>query len=398
MRRAILFSATLFLIVLGVFTMGCKQDSVVRISAVIPLSGDFQIYGQPVKKGVEVAFEILEARGTLSMPLELEILDTESDTKKAAQLLEAALGNGAFAVIGGVTSGEALEMIAVADRFDRVLCSPSASSPQLTGISRNFYRVFPSDTREGTTMGNFSATKLQLETVVIVAKEETYAHGVQEVFSAEFERNGGKVLELIQYPEGGADFSGLLERVVGLDPDGVYLAAFANDISVMITELLALGFEGRILTTSAFSSVEAIEQLGEAAEGVLLTQAVFEVGSEEAHIKEFVSRYEEKFGFAPDLYAAHGYDAVMVMAEAMKEGNATANDFWKSMRSVRDFVGVTGTIQFDERGDVQKFPRVYGVQNGDLIDFEREIDQKRRRILDELRRIEEERRRRRQSQ
>ena len=84
----------------------------------------------------------------------------------------------------------------------------------------------------------------------------------------------------------------------------------------------------------------------------------------------------------------------MVVVEALKEGKPLASDFWKSVRSLRDFAGVTGTIQFDERGDVQKFPKVYGVKNGDLIDYGRYIDDERQRILEQIRELEEERRRR----
>ena len=55
---------------------------------------------------------------------------------------------------------------------------------------------------------------------------------------------------------------------------------------------------------------------------------------------------------------------------------------------------MTGTIQFDERGDVQKFPRVYVVENGNLIDYEKEVEKRRRELLDRLRRLEDAQRRR----
>lgn len=354
---------------------------------VAPLSGEYSIYGSPVRKGVELALEELEAKGTT---IELEVVDSEGDVEKAQQLMKSCVDNGAIAVIGGVMSVEALEMVTVADRYDRVLLSPSASNPTLTGISRNFYRIFPSDALEGTTMGNFAYQKLGLESAVIVAKEETYAKGNQEVFRAEFERNGGEVLEVIEYPAGAGDFSGLLERVVSLDPPGVYLAAFADDIGAMINELRGQGYQGKILTTSAFSSPEAIEQVGDNAEGVFLTQAVFEAESPDPNIQAFVAAYREKYGFAPDLYAAHGYDAMMVLAQAIA-GNSSgvASDLWKSMRSLRDYTGVTGAVQFDERGDVQKFPRVYVVQNGNLVDYVREIEEKRKELLERLRRLQE---------
>lgn len=371
----------------------CQKSEAIKFSAIVPATGSFEIYGQAVKKGVELAFEELQGNEDLGFQLELSVVDTQGDPKIAAEKLKEEIDAGAMAVIGGVMSDEALEMVAVADRYDRVLISPSASNPQLTGISKNFYRVFPSDSREGTKMGNFASQKLAMTTAVIVSKSDTYARGIKDVFQAEFERNGGEVIEVIEYPAG-ADLSGLLERVLDLNADGVYLAAFAEDIGVMITELRGQGYEGRILTTSAFAAPSAIEQTGEAGEGVFLTQAAFDATDEDPKIQAFVNAFHQKYGFNPDLYAAHGYDAVMVLVESLKGGQRVGTELWKDVRGLRDFTGVTGTIQFDERGDVQKFPRVYVVEDGSLKDYEKDIEKRRRELLDKLRRLEEAQRRR----
>lgn len=379
----------LSLVMLSVAALACQGDRVVRFAAVVPLSGEYQLYGQAVKKGVELAFEELVTREDIGYELELSVVDSEGDPDKAAALLEEQYKNGALAVIGGVTSAEALQMVPAADRFDRILLSPSATNPQLTGISKNFYRVIPTDAREGTTMGNFATQKLKITTAVILAKEDVYARGVQEVFKAEFERNGGQVLDLVEFPAGSSEFSGLIDRILTVKPDAVYLAAFAPDIQAIITELRSRGFDKYILTTSAFASPEAIEQLGDPAEGVFLTQAVFDTDSEDPTVSGFVTKYRDKYGLTPDLYSAHGYDAVMILAEGLIQGGPLANDFWKGIRSIRDFEGVTGTIQFDERGDVQKFPRVYVINNGDLVDYEAEIERKRQELLERLRELEQ---------
>lgn len=389
MRRTLRFFP-----LIALFLVTCAEDEAVRFAGVIPLSGNAEIYGQAVRKGVELGFEELQATRDLGYRIEFEIVDSGSDPERAKELLEDEIGKGALAVIGGVTSEEAMHMVEIADRFDRVLISPSASTPELTGISRNFYRVFPSDSREGTTMGNFASQKLQLENVVILAKVDTYAKGIVEVFKAEFERNGGEVLDAIEYPPGAADFTGMLERVGTLAPQSVYVAAYAEDIGKIISELRSTGFEGRILTTSAFAAPVAIEQIGSNSEGVFLTQAGFDVNAEDERVATFVQAFRDKFSLSPDLYAAHGYDTVMALAQALREGGPMPNDFWKSVRGLRDFTGVTGAIQFDERGDVQKYPRVYVIEDGNLIDYEKEVEKRRQELLERLRRLEEAQRRR----
>jgi len=367
---------------------GCQQEKVIKFGAVLPLTGEGAIYGLPVSKGIALAMEVIKAEPDYPHPLELVEFDSESDPAKAQQLLEKVFDEGAFAAIGGVTTPEALAMVEVADKYNRVLISPSASTPELTGISKNFYRVFPSDAREGATMGNFATQKLKIEKVVILAKEHEYAHGVQQVFREQFEQFGGQVLDLIEFPSVPSDLSGLVERVMTLEPDAVYLAAYAPDLAKMIVGLRELGYKGTIFTTSAFAAPEIIEQVGKPAEGVFLTQAAFDTTSDAPVVKAFVERYRDKYGVNPDLYAAHGYDTMMVLAEALKHGNAIDSEFWRDIRSLRGYEGATGTIQFDERGDVQKFPRVYVVNNGSLIDYEAEVERRRKALLERLRELE----------
>ncbi len=383
MRRVILLLAGLPLL------LGCGGGQAVKIGAVLPLSGPWAIYGQPIKNGVELAYRHLTEEGTeFPFEMDLTVVDSESNPEVGKERLAELYSGGAVAVIGGATSAEALQMVPVADQYDRILLSPSASNPELTGISKNFYRVFLSDAREGTTMASFAFGKLGIKSAVILAKEEAYAKGIQVVFANEFKRQGGEVLDLIEFPAT-SDASGLVERVMTLEPEAVYIAAYAPDIAALLTALRNRGYENYIFTTAAFAAPEVIEQQGEAAEGVFLTQTVFEPDSEDAQIQGFVNAYRGTYGLPPDLYAAHGYDAMMVLAEALRKAGPIASDFWKGITSIREFEGVTGMIQFDEKGDVQKFPRVYVVEEGNLVDYEAEVERRRRELLERLRELEQ---------
>jgi len=377
------------LILATVGWVGCAKETSITIGAVLPLTGEAQVYGQSIQKGVELAFENLVA-GESEFQYSLSVVDSQSDPARGAELVEQLYGDGAFAIIGGVTTAEALECVSIADKYDRVLLSPSASTPQLTGISKYFYRVFVSDAREGTTMANFATQKLKASSAVILAKEDPFAQGNREVFEKNFVRQGGEILDKILFPDASADFSGLIERVMTLEPDAVYLAAYAGATSQLIQELRRQKFKGYILATAAFAAPEIIERVGAPAEGVFLTQAGFDTKSEEPHIKQFVDGYRSKYGLTPDLYAAHGYDSVMVLSAGISQsGGEYASELWSGLRALRDYLGVTGTLQFDERGDVQKFPRVFVVNEGRLVDYNKEIERRRKEIMKRLRDLEE---------
>jgi branched-chain amino acid transport system substrate-binding protein len=367
-----------------------------RFGAVLPLSGHAAVYGTSIRKGVELAYEQAQ-RDTEGPKVEVVFVDSGSDPDRAAAELDKLYGGGALAAIGGVTSAEALAMVKVADEADKVLLSPSASLPQLSGISSNFFRIFPSDFSEGTVMAKYAYDNLRLKTAVILAKQETYAKAVQEVFADEFQRKGGQIVERIDFPENLTDLDALTDRAATLKPDCVYVAAYATEASKLVQGLRHHGFGGLILTTSSFAAAETIEKTGQPAEGVLFTQTAFEISDASPEpVQAFVKAYKAKYGGNPDLYAAHGYDAMRILIEAIKQGGDTASAFWKGMRNVREYPGATGIIQFDDKGDVQKFPRVYEVQRGRAVDRERErqnqLDEARRRILEieeQLRRMQQ---------
>lgn len=362
-------------------TSGCGDKSI-RFGAVLPLSGHAAVYGGSIKKGVDLALEQAKREPEFASKLVFPIVDSKSDPATASRLLSQLYSDGALAAVGGVTSAEALEMIEVADSKGRVLLSPSASSPQLTGISSNFFRIFPSDFAEGTVMARYAYDNLELRSGVELAKEETYAKGIQKVFGDEFQRKGGRILEAIEYPEGTTDFAALCDRAVTLKPDFVYLAAYADDIASMIRHLRRQGFRGRILTTSSFAAGETLSQVAKEAEGAYFTQASFAMEGDVAPVvAQFVGDYRTKYGQDPDLYAAHGFDSVRVLLEAYRLGGTTGLAFWKGMRNIREFAGVTGSLQFDEKGDVAKFPHVYVVRDGRAVD----VEELRRQQLDEAR-------------
>lgn len=360
----------------------CNGGGPVEVGSVLPLSGEHAIYGEPIRQGLELAHEQVQANEDFGFEIALQIEDSESDPQQAAELARQLYAGGAVAVIGGVTTDEALAMVEAADREGKVLLSPSASSPRLTGISRNFFRIFPSDFQEGTKMGNFAAQTLGIDSAVIVAAESPYARGIQDIFKTQFERYGGEVPEVIEYPPDTEEFSGIVEQVLEHRPVAVYVADYAPNTAAIVRELRAQDFGGKILTTSAFATPEVLREVGAAAEDVLVTQTA--MPPDDPAVASFVQAFREKYGHPPSLWAAHGYDALLVLVEAMEEGGTRPNDLWKGMRSIRNFVGASGVIQFDERGDVSKYPRTFVVEDGELVDYDQALEAKRQELLQRI--------------
>lgn len=372
----------------AVLSWSCGGDRPVTVGVVAPLSGQWELYGRPIVNGIELAHAQL-AQDPESRQIVLEVRDSESDPARAGTLLRELFEGDAMIAIGGVTTPEALEMIAVLDEEEKVLISPSATSPRLTGISSLFFRIAPSDSREGAKMGGFAAQEQDIHKVVILAAESPDARGIQDAFKSELERYGGEILAVIEYPTGTTELEAQVDQALTHQPEAVYVAGYAFEIGTIIDLLEQKGFRGRILTTHAFAAPGVFGQVGTAAEGVLLTQ-VFDPASEDPAVHRFVDAYRAEYGEQPDSFAAHGYDAMMVIGAVLRSGEVhSSRDFGFELRNLRELVGVAGPVQFDEQGDVDKSPRVYAIESGALVDFEVVVEERNREVQRRLRELEE---------
>ncbi len=380
---------------------GCGPSKNVEFAALLPLTGEAAVYGKSIQRGIEVGMEQLAAGAPGGYQMSLRVDDTASDPAKAAELLRAAYAT-SIAAIGGVTSDEALAMIPVVNDFERVLLSPTASSPELSGSSRWFFRIFPSSEAESAPLASFVSDRLLAKQVVIVATSDAFGRGATKAFSAAF---SGEVLGTVSFDTSDFDFGKTVADTMRLLPKAasdddvraVYVAASGDALANALTALRGGGFDrGKdyLITSSALASPEILAKACGAAERSYFAQTIFNPASEEEVVKSFVAAYRTKFGGEPDIYAAHGYDAVAVLVKALQEaGSALPSDFVKGMRAVQDFPGVTGTIQFRETGDVQKFMRVYFVSECKAHDFDEFLKEWQDRMRDEMERLKREKER-----
>lgn len=343
--------------------LSCRERKT-TLAVVLPETGSAGVYGRAVRQGVELAASELGAGGSRSFSL--AFYDSASDPARARDLLAAAFRGGATAAIGGVTSGEALAMGPVAEQSQRVVISPTASSPRLTGLSDFLFRLFPSDDLEAARIAFFASQTLGLEEVALVADDRAYGSGVRAAFRNAFGSYLGTVTD---YPLALEDDPATVAATVAAAaPEAVFLAAYADTLAILVTGLREAGFSGRILTTHAFATPAALRRAGPHAVGVLVPQTAFAVSKNEAHVRGFAEAFRGRYDTEPSLFAAYGYDAVHLLAEA---GVAAGSDDLRRGLRTLEMEGVTGAIAFDRKGDIERPPGIHIVADDlTLLDYE----------------------------
>ncbi len=360
-------------LVLAALLVACGPPKPITVGGLVPETGPAAAYGEVIREGMDLALEEINANGGVlgGAELKIEYRDTGTNPEKAQVGAIELLDMGVPAVIGPVASNVALRIAPLFNKKEIVLLSPAASSPRLTREGGDwFFRVYPSDNVEAHAMADF-CRKLAITRVAIIAVDDVFGKGIADVFQEHYEAPTRQVV----YRK---DFSGALapdeaKRIVRemrkAKAEAVYIAAYQGDMKVLLQAMHDLKCKVARLGTSAVTE-QMIKALGEAAEGLVFPRPAFDPNADDPKMQAFARAFRTRYHRQPDIYAAHGYDAVKVIAKAIDgAGIATAKEI-RGQLLTATFEGVTGRMKFNLNGDVVKVPRIYAVLNGEIVPYE----------------------------
>lgn len=329
----------------------------IKFGLVAPLSGDNGAYGTKQEKGYELALEEINvAGGVLGAKLELETYDDGGDASTAANGAQKFADDDSIMAIGGscLTSCTAA-MLPITGDAEMAQLVVSSSAKSLTGISDYFFRMAVQDAAVGPQIAN-QFTKMGKTKAVTMYCNNDYGSGLKDSFNAQFEANGGQILNSIPYQATDQDFAAILTTVKSLDPDCIALCGTTTDGALIIKQARQMGIEAEIMGQPGLYSQNVIDIAGDASEG-LLCSGVFVADGADEKGQEFVTKYGEKYnGEVPDGFAALAYDQMYVLADAAErameanDGELTRQTLAEALKET-NYEGVTGTVNFDENGD-----------------------------------------------
>jgi branched-chain amino acid transport system substrate-binding protein len=374
MKRVALVAALLG----SVAVTACSKKVVVGV--VLPETGAAAVYGSSIKSGIKLAFDDAVAAESAPVGLDVQYRDSASDPVRAAAAADALYDAGALIVIGGVTSAEATATIPVADRWERVLLSPSASAPDLAKKSVYFFRVFPSDDLEGVKAADLLAITRNARSVLIVQEDNAYTRGLLPVFVGEFQNQGGQVVGSVR--SDGSGWEKLVrDQLAARQPASVYVCGYGDAIIEVLRVVRSTSYAGTVCVTSAINAATLLQRAGSLAEGVFLPLSGFDTTSQQEPIRTFVTRYREVYGMVPDLYAAHGYDAALAtLATVTGLRTKAGSEVQLRLKALGEKKGVTGHLAFDDYGNIKHYPRSHWIRGGKVEDYDAYLEREKDRI------------------
>ena len=348
------------LVAMGSVAMA-QETLEVRIGHVGPTSGGIAHLGKDNELGARLAIEDLNAKkltiGGKVAVFKLFAEDDAGDPKQGTAAAQKLVDSKVHGVIGHLNSGTSIPAAKVYSDGGIPQISPSATNPKFTrqGFKTTF-RVVADDVHLGGTLGKYAVKSLNGKSIAVIDDRTAYGQGVADEFEKGVKASGGKVVGREFTNDKATDFSGILTKLKAAKPDVVFFGGMDAVAGPMLRQMKTLGINAKFMGGDGICTGE----LPKLAAGTMGDAQVYcaEAGGVEGEAKksmdDFKAKFKGKFNVDVQIYAPYVYDAVMVMADAMvKAGSADPAKYLPVLAKTSGYKGVTGTIAFDNKGDIK---------------------------------------------
>ncbi|MEH7308602.1 ABC transporter substrate-binding protein [Neobacillus drentensis] len=341
-----------------------------KIGVISYLSGPGAAYGEAITNGFKLAQKEINKKGEVNIELV-----TEDSAGKQEQALTAAQklmsDDDIVALLGPTLS---TEMNVVGPEADLNGIPIMGTSTTAVGIPQIGDYVFRNSLPESLAIPasiKKAVDKFDVKKVAILyGNDDVFTKSGFDTMKKEAEKMGLEVLAIETFQKGQSDYNAQLTKIKGLKPDLILCSALYNEGAVIMDQARKMGIDVPFVGGNGFNSPQVIDIAGKASEGLIVATPWFGE-KEDPKVQDFVKKYEAEYGKKPDQFAAQAYDALYIMAEALKNaGEADRDELRDALAEIKDLDGVLGKFSFDKDGDVVMDPTVLIIKDGKFQLFE----------------------------
>ena len=355
------FKLTVLAALVSVAGAASAQDMVVKIGHVGPISGSIAHLGKDNENGAKMAVEELNAKGVMiggkKVKLELVLEDDAGDPKQGTAVAQKLADMKVSGVIGHLNSGTSIPASKIYSAAGIPQISPSATNPAFTRAGyKTTFRVVADDVHLGGTLGRYAVSTLKGKSIAVIDDRTAYGQGVAEEFVKAVKKAGGNIVGQEFTTDKATDFMPILTTLKGKKPDVIFFGGMDAVAGPMMRQMKNLGINAKFMGGDGICSSELAKLAGDGmADGqVVCAEAGGVEGAQKAGLDKFNADFKKKFNADVQVYAPYVYDALNVMVAAMvKAGSSEPAKYLPVLAKTDGYKGVTGTIAFDEKGDVK---------------------------------------------
>ena len=354
--------ALLVALVAAVPATAWAQKGKIKIAVQAPLSGEQAALGEHIKLGAQLAVEEA-SKAFKDLGYELILVPQDDQAKPEVGVANArnmVADPDVLVIVGHFNSGVALPSSEVYKDAMLVMISPANTATEITDRGYpNVNRVCGRDDAQGPVGARFAAQELKAKSVYIIHDKTTYGQGVADSFRSEAKKLGMNVMAF-EGTEERANFSPMIIPLKARNPALVYFGGIYHQGGLLLKQMREKGVKAIFMGPDGVDSEEMVKIAGAAAVGSYYT-SVAPPRDATPETAAFAKKYKQRFGKDIEAFGLYGYDATLVGIKAMEQWlkanpgkKPSRADVSTAVRKIKNFKGVTGSIEFDNKGDPVK--------------------------------------------
>jgi|GEM_PF-1798327 len=353
---------------LTVLPGGCSRKQVeapakYKIGAILPLTGEAATYGTSCREGMEVAAS--------QLGVDLIVEDSAAEPKRAIAAFQKLHSvDHVRVVLGDMFSAPTLAFAPLAQARGVVVISPTSGAEAVPRTGSCIFSLYPTAQQEGRFMAEYlQRLSSQGGSVGVIASQEEVYRGLADGFSGALQDSPAwKVAFTALLAPDTRDFKNAVTKYIhGAETSALYMAGSKTFVANLVRQATQAGYVGTFLSQSTLFDPDLGKRFGSYLDGILFSGPYFDVHASTKPTKGFVASFQQKFRNQPDVWAAYGYDAVLVAHDALNrcptcDGRRLAEDVAATLLD-----GTTGPIKFGPEGVAVRAFRVFTFKDGELV-------------------------------
>lgn len=347
-----------------------EKPSEAVIGVYEPMTGAQAAGGELTMQGVNLAYK--QVPEVLGVPIKLVLVDNRSDKAEAATAMQRLIEQEkAITVIGSYGSSNSMAGGEVSEKAGIPVMGCSPTNPLVTQGKKYYFRACFIDPFQGRVMAKYAVDELGVKKVAIIQDvAQDYSVGLASFFREafiEFTGDASGIVAFTSYQTGDQDFTAQLTSAMSNPIDAIYAPGYFGDAALLAKQAREQGFQGYIMGGDAWEAPELIDIGGSAAEGLIFSTHYHPDAAINPASAQFVKDFEAEYGERPSAFAALGYDAYMLVIDAIKRANSLEPEkIQEAMAATKDYPAVTGKITMDQNGDAVKDAVILTVEQGEF--------------------------------
>ena len=350
-----------------VFFLGLVHADSVKIGFNVPLTGFAAADGKSALNGAKLAVkQANQAGGIKGKMIELVIYDDQASPKQAVPISNKLIEKDkVVAAISGSYSGATRAAAGVFQSAEIPYISAYAVHPEITKAGNYVFRTSFMGEVQGRAGAKLIGATLQRKRVVLITLKNDFGKSLAAGFKEAAGQFNLQIVNEYEYSIKDRQFGPIVAKVKADAPEAIYATGYFFTAGPLVSQLRAAGITVPVIGQEGYDSEQFIKIAGKASEGTIITTSL-DRDSNSSETRSFISEFEAMAGHKVDMVAASGHTAMKVLVAAMKKAGTTSPSAIRNAIAQTNLVASTGSISFNDLGEVQKNVQGQVVRDGDF--------------------------------